>query len=309
MGGRIIDTTTVLNVDKIPESVVILNAGFVASQLAQVLTRVGVKVTLLETGSQILPDFDKDQVRLVVNNLEKLDADVETGVEFIAAKETKKAITVSYKVKGEEKSVKADYALLTGNRKPNTDNLSLNLAGVDMTDDGHVIVDDKGKTNVDHIYAIGDVTPGLALAHRASHEGKRVAEIIAGEDRSVKYDAIQVVAVTNPEVATVGYNKDSAKAAGLDVKTTKFSYGANGRAVSLNAADGFVRLVTDKATNVIVGAQVVGVGADFLISELALAVDLELSAEDIALTVHAHPTLSEMTMDAAESALGQGING
>lgn len=309
LGGRVIDTTAALNIESAPESVVVINAGFVAVQLAQVLSRIGVKVTVLQKDSQILPDFDKDQIRLVTKRLEELNGEVITGVEYVGAEESDDSITVNYKVKGEEKSVTATYALLTGNRKPSTANLGVEAAGIELGEEGHIIVNEKGQTNVEGVYAIGDVTPGQPLAHRASHEGKRVAEIIAGDDITVESDSIQTVAVTDPEVATVGHNKSSAKDAGISAKATKFSYGANGRAVSMDGAEGFVRIVTDKDTNTVIGGQAVGLGADFLISELALAVDNELSAEDLALTIHAHPTLSEMVMDAAESALGQGIHG
>ena len=217
-------------------------------------------------------------------------------------------MTVTYEVDGKEEKVEADYVMVTVGRRPNTDDLGLEILGVEMTDRGLVKVDNQGRTNVKSIFAIGDIVPGAALAHKASYEAKIAAEAIAGEPVAVDYRAMPAVAFTDPELATVGMTEKEAKEAGLNVKASKFSLGGNGRALSLNQTEGFVRLVTTKEDNVIVGGQVAGISASDIIAEIGLAVEAGMNAEDIALTIHSHPSLSEAVMDTAELALGMPIH-
>ena len=198
--------------------------------------------------------------------------------------------------------------LFRSGRRPNTDELGLEVAGVEMNDRGLVMVDEQGRTNVESIFAIGDIVPGAALAHKASYEAKIAAEAIAGKPVAVDYIGMPAVAFTDPELATVGYTEKQAKEEGLDVKATKFPLGGNGRALSLNQTEGFVRLVTTKEDNVIIGAQVAGINASDIIAELGLAIEAGMNAEDIALTIHSHPSLAESVMDTAEMALGLPIH-
>lgn len=192
--------------------------------------------------------------------------------------------------------------------RPNTDELGLEELGIKMTDKGIVEVDKQSRTSVKNIFAIGDIVPGLPLAHKASYEAKVAAEAISGEKSEVDYLGMPAVCFTEPELATVGYNEADAKEAGFEVKTGKFPFAANGRALGLNETDGFVKLVSRKEDGLLLGAQVAGTGASDIIAELGLAVETGMTAEDIALTIHAHPTLGEIPMEAADVVLGKPIH-
>lgn len=208
----------------------------------------------------------------------------------------------------EEKSVTADYVLVTVGRKPNTDQLGLDATSIKVNDRGLIEVDHQCRTSVEHIFAIGDVVEGPALAHKASYEGKVAAEVIAGQNSVVDYKVIPSVVFSDPEIASVGLSETEAKEEGYDVQVGKFSFGANGRALSMNAPNGYVKLVADKETGIVIGAQIVGAEASNLIAELGLAIEMGAHLEDLALTIHAHPTLGEITMEAAEAALGHAIH-
>jgi len=247
-------------------------------------------------------------VKLVEDNMAKKGVTIVTNAMAKEAVDNGDSVTVKYTVDGKEEAVEADYVMVAVGRRPNTDEIGLDVAGVEMTDRGLVKVDNQGRTNVKSIFAIGDIVPGPALAHKASYEGKVAAEAISGKPVAVDYRAMPSVAFTDPELASVGYTQQQAKDAGLQVKASKFPLAGNGRALSLNATEGFVRLITTKEDNVIVGAQVAGVNASDIIAELGLAVEAGMNAEDIALTIHSHPSLSEVVMDTAELALGMPIH-
>lgn len=217
-------------------------------------------------------------------------------------------VTVTFEVKGEEKTVDADYVLITVGRRPNTDELGLEQVGIEMTDRGVIKTDKQCRTNVPNIYAIGDIIEGPPLAHKASYEGKIAAEAIAGEPAEIDYLGIPAVVFSEPELASVGYTEAQAKEEGLDIVAAKFPFGANGRALSLNETDGFMKLITRKEDGLVIGAQIAGASASDMISELSLAIEGGMTAEDIAMTIHAHPTLGEITMEAAEVAIGSPIH-
>ncbi|HLR91995.1 MAG TPA: dihydrolipoyl dehydrogenase [Atopostipes sp.] len=306
---RILSSTGALELDEIPETLTVIGGGYIGSELAGVYSTLGTKVTILEGLDSILSGFDKDMVKLVEKEFKDKGTEIVTNAMAKSAEETDSGVTVTYEVDGKEETVESDYVLVTVGRRPNTDELGLEIAGVDVDDRGLIKVDEQGRsTSADSIFAIGDVVPGAALAHKASYEGKIAAEAISGKKVAVDYRAMPAVAFTHPEIASVGYTADEAKEAGLEVSTTKFPLGGNGRAISMDRTEGFVRLVTTKEGNVIVGAQVAGINASDLISELSLAVESGMNAEDIALTIHAHPTLAESVMDAAEAALGLPIH-
>lgn len=305
---RVLDSTGALNLTEIPKKMAIVGGGYIGSELAGVYANLGTEVTILEGLPSILNGFDKDMVKLVEKNFKNRGVKIVTEAMAKESTVTDNGVTVKYEAKGEEKTLDVDYVLVTVGRKPNTDELGLESAGVKMTDRGLIEVDEQGKTSTDSIYAIGDVVPGPALAHKASYEAKIAAEAISGKKVAVDYRALPAVAFTDPEIASVGYTESEAKEKGLDVKVTKFPLGGNGRALSLNATEGFVRLVTTKEDNVIVGGQVAGISASDVIAEIGLAVESGMNAEDIALTIHGHPSLSEVVMDAAEAALGMPIH-
>lgn len=307
-GGRIIDSTGALNLEEVPKSFAVIGGGVVGSELGTVYANLGAEVTIIEGSQQLLPSFEKDMVRIVERQMKKKGMKVHTKAMAKEAIDNGDSVTVKFEVKGKEQEITVDYVLVSVGRRPNTADMGLENAGVKLTDQGHIEVDKQGRTSVPHIFAIGDAVPGAALAHKASYEGKIAAAALAGQPDEVDYIGMPAVAFTDPELASVGHTEESAKEAGLDVKASKFPFGGNGRALSLDSTDGFVRLITTVEDNVLVGGQVVGPNASEVLTELILAVEAGMNAEDLALTIHSHPSLGETVMDAAELALGMPIH-
>lgn len=305
---RVLDSTGALNLQELPKSIVVIGGGYIGTELGGAYASFGTKVTILEGADEILNGFEKQMSALVKRNLKKKGAEIITKALAKGVEETETGVTVSYEVKGEEQKVEADYVFVMVGRKPNTDELGLEQVGVEMTDRGVIKIDKQCRTNVSSIYAIGDVVEGPPLAHKASYEGKIAAEAIAGHPSEIDYLAIPAVVFSDPELASVGYSEKQAKDEGLDIVAAKFPFAANGRALSLNQTDGFLKLVTRKEDGVVIGAQIAGPNASDMIAELGLAIEAGMTAEDLAMTIHAHPTLGEITMEAAEVALGNPIH-
>lgn len=307
--GRIISSTGALSLPDVPKSLIVIGGGYIGIELGQMYSKFGTKVTVIEGGDSILPNFDKDMSSLVVKKLKAANVDIVTGAMAQSAEQTENDVTLTYKVGDKEEKVTADYLLVTVGRRPNTDGeLGLELAGVKVSDRGLIQVDSQLRTSNPHIYAIGDVVDGPALAHKAMYEGRVAAEAIAGQPSVVDYKCIPAVCFADPECASVGYTEKEAKDKGHNVKVGKFPFAINGRALSLNATEGFVKLVSDKDTGLVLGAQIIGNEASNMIAELGLAIEMGATLEDIALTIHAHPTLGEIVLDAAEVALGHPIH-
>ncbi|EPD06738.1 dihydrolipoyl dehydrogenase [Lacticaseibacillus paracasei] len=306
-GKHILDSTGGLNLPEVPKEFVVIGGGYIGSELASAYANLGAHVTILEGTSSILPNFEKDMVQLVLNSFKKRGVTVITNAMAKEAEDTGKGVKVTYTADGKEQTIAADYVMVTVGRRPNTDDLGLDIVGIETTDRGLIKVDAQGRTNKPNIYAIGDIVPGAALAHKASYEGKVAAEAISGKASAVDYKAMPAVCFTDPELATTGMTVAEAKDKGIKAKASKFPFAANGRALSLAQTEGFVRLVTNE-NGTVIGGQVAGAGASDLISELTVAVEGGLNVEDLALTIHPHPTLSEVIMDDAEVALGLPIN-
>lgn len=307
-GERILSSTGALALEEIPENLVVIGGGYIGIELGQTYAKFGSKVTILEGSDTILPGFEKELSRFVQRNLKKLNVDIVTNAMAKASKVEDNQVTVTYSVGDEEKEITADYVLVTVGRRPNTNDMGLENIGVKMSDRGLIEVDEQCRTSISHIYAIGDIVPGPALAHKASYEGKVAAEAIAGKPSAVDYKVLPEVVFSDPEIASVGLNETKAKEEGREIVTNKFNYAANGRALSLNKGEGFVKIVADKDSGLVLGAQIVGPEASNLIAELGLAIEMGATLEDIALTIHAHPTLGEIVMEAAEGALGLGVH-
>jgi dihydrolipoamide dehydrogenase len=308
-GGRILSSTEALSLPEVPKSLVVIGGGYIGIELGQMYSKFGTKVTILEGLDTIMAGFDKDMSQLVAKKLKKANVDIVTGAKASSAEQNDKEVTVTYEVGGETKTVTADYMLVTVGRRPNTDGeLGLDLIGIKVNDRGLIEVDDQCRTNIPHIFAIGDIVPGAALAHKASYEAKVAAEAIAGLPSKVDYKCIPAVAFSDPECASVGYTEKEAKDKGLNVKSSKFPFGGNGRAVTLGGSDGFMKMIHQVDTGLVLGVQIAGVEASNMISELALAIEMGATIEDIALTIHPHPTLGEITMDTAELAMGHPIH-
>lgn len=307
-GKRVLSSTEALDLTEIPERLVVVGGGYIGIELGQAFAKFGSKVTIIEGTDSVLPTFEAQLTRLVTRNLKKYDVEIVTSALAQSVEEDDKGITLTYKVNEEEKSVTADYVLVTVGRRPNTDEIGLDSANVKLTDKGLVEVDQQSRTSNPHIYAIGDIVPGAALAHKASYEGKVAAEAIAGQASVVDYRCMPAVVFSDPEIGTVGLTETEAKEQYGDLAIGRFPYAANGRATALNATDGFVKLIVEKDSGLLVGAQVIGIEASNLIAELGLAIEMSATIEDVALTIHAHPTLGEMVMEASEVAIGSPIH-
>lgn len=305
---RVIDSTGALNLQEVPGKLVVVGGGYIGSELGTAFANFGSEVTILEGAKDILGGFEKQMTQPVKKGMKEKGVEIVTEAMAKSAEETDNGVKVTYEAKGEEKTIEADYVLVTVGRRPNTDELGLEELGVKFADRGLLEVDKQSRTSISNIYAIGDIVPGLPLAHKASYEAKVAAEAIDGQAAEVDYIGMPAVCFTEPELATVGYSEAQAKEEGLAIKASKFPYAANGRALSLDDTNGFVKLITLKEDDTLIGAQVVGTGASDIISELGLAIEAGMNAEDIALTIHAHPTLGEMTMEAAEKAIGYPIH-
>ncbi|PKE20335.1 dihydrolipoyl dehydrogenase [Macrococcoides caseolyticum] len=305
---RVIDSTGALALPEVPKHLVVVGGGYIGSELGTAYANFGAKVTILEGAKDILGGFEKQMTQVVKKGLKAKGVEIVTEAMAKSAEESENGVKVTYEAKGETHTIEADYCLVTVGRRPNTDELGLEGLGIKMTDRGIIEVDAQSRTSVENIYAIGDIVPGPPLAHKASYEGKVAAEAISGEKSEVDYLGIPAVCFTEPELATVGYTEAMAKEEGLDFKASKFPYAANGRALSIGETDGFLKLITLKEDGLLIGAQVAGAGASDVIAELGLAIETGMTAEDIALTIHAHPTLGEITMEAAEVAMGHPIH-
>lgn len=302
--GRVVDSTGALALKEVPKELIVIGGGYIGSELASAYADFGSHVTILEGMDSILANYESDMVKVVQKNMTDHNVDIYTSAMAQKAEQDDNSVTVTAKINGETKEIKADYCIVSVGRKPNTAEMGLEQAKVETDDRGLIKVDNQGRTNVSHIFAIGDVVAGAALAHKASYEGKVAAEAISGKSSVVDYRAMPAVCYTAEQIATTGLTLAEAKDQGLDVKKAQFPFAANGRAISMNATKGFIRLVFTKDDEQIVGAQIVGANAADLITELTLAIESGATLDDVALTIHPHPSLAEGVMDAADVGLG-----
>ncbi|UQS82729.1 dihydrolipoyl dehydrogenase [Bombilactobacillus folatiphilus] len=307
-GERVLSSTGLLNVKEVPKELVIVGGGYIGTELAGAFADLGSHVTILEGTDKIIPNFERDMVKIVEKNLKAKGIDIVTSAMAKEAKTSKNDVVVTYEVDGKPTTINADYVMVSVGRKPNTDNFGLEMTDVEMTDRGLVKVDEQGRTNVPNIYAIGDIVAGPALAHKAFFEGKTAAGAISGEKTANDFLSVPSVCFNDPEMASVGLTETEAKDQGKDVKVAKFPFAGNARAVSLDSPDGFVKLISDKKTGTILGGQVVGPSASTLVSELSILVNCQLNEEDVALTIHPHPTLGEPIQEAADMLMGYPTN-
>jgi dihydrolipoamide dehydrogenase len=298
-----------VNVETLPKTMTVIGAGIIGLELGTVYAKLGTEVTVIEFMPQAMTGIDADLVRPVQRNLEKLGVKFVFNAKARAAVKKGKSVEVSYEVDGKTQSHSADKVLVAVSFRPNTENVGLDKAGVTLDAKGFIPVNDKLQTNVPRIYAIGDCTGSPLLAHRAMKQGEVAAEVIAGH-KGAAYDVVAMPggAFTDPEIATVGLNETKAKEAGYDPIVGKFFFGANGRAVASGAGEGFVKAVVDRKTHVLLGMHIVGANANDMIAEACVAMELGALADDLALTVHVHPTMSESVHEACKAALGEAIH-
>ncbi|MGJ3509571.1 dihydrolipoyl dehydrogenase [Enemella sp. A6] len=297
--------------DQVPGSIVIAGAGAIGTEFAYVLANYGAKVTIVEFLDRLVPNEDPEISRELAKAYKKLGVDVLTATKVEQVEDTGSGVrvTVSPADGGEQKVIEADRLLSAIGFAPRTEGYGLENTGVELTDRGAIAIDDYMRTNVDHIYAIGDVTAKLMLAHTAEAQGVVAAETIAGaETMAINYDMIPRATYCQPQIASFGYTEDKAKELGYDVKVSKFPFQANGKAWGLGDATGFVKIVADATHGELLGAHMVGPDVTELLPELTLAQMWDLTAEEIGRNIHAHPTLSEAMKEAAEGISGHMIN-
>jgi dihydrolipoamide dehydrogenase len=305
---RILDSTGALALDRVPARMVVIGGGYIGLELGMVYAKLGSKVSVVEALPSILASMDKDCVAVVARKLKKMGVEVMTETKAKSWEDKGDRAVLTVEKAGALATIDADVILVSVGRKPNSDTAGLAEAGVATGKGGFVTVDEQLRTNVPGVYAIGDLVGGMMLAHKATKEGEVVAEIIAGHKAAVDVRTIPAVVFTDPEIASAGLTEDEAKAKGATVKVGKFPFAALGRALSVNDTEGFCKVVIDAKTEEVLGVHIVGNGASDLISEAALAIEMGAVAQDLNLTVHPHPTLSEAVREAAAAALGEAVH-
>jgi dihydrolipoamide dehydrogenase len=302
---RIMDSTKALDLDHVPEDLVVIGGGYIGLELGTMLSKVGSNVTVVEMQDNVLPGFDMDCVRLIKRRLKKNGIKVLTNAKALGWDEGDDKGVVRIETKSGVQEIPADRILVTVGRFPNSEpfkDLGLEMEG------RHIKIDRQQKTSLPGIYAIGDVATGVMLAHKATHEGEVVAEVIAGHNTFNDARTVPAVVFTDPEIATAGLQEHEAKAAGYELKVGKFPWAANGRALTTLETDGFVKVILDATDDRVLGVTIIGPHASDLISEATLAVEMDAEALDIGLAIHPHPTLGEAVMEASKAALGEAVH-
>jgi dihydrolipoamide dehydrogenase len=329
MNGRtIVESREALSWQSAPKRLGIIGTGVIGLELGTLYARMGSEVTLLEAAPALLPTVEPEIVQALKRSLKKRKIEVQTGITLKKAEllDEGASVRVTYKPAQPDDDVQKnprakskdpvpesidaefDKLIVAVGRHPNTDGLNIEKAGVKLNEKGFIPVDNQLKTNVLHIFAIGDVIAPPLLAHKASKEGQIAAAVIAGHNEVVDYRAMPSAIFCDPEIATVGLTEAQAKEAGYQLKVGKFPFAASGRALSMDSGDGFVKIVSDAETGVVLGGHMIGPDVSELLAEITLAIEMGAVADDIALTVHTHPTLPESIMEAAEAVNNMAIH-
>jgi dihydrolipoyl dehydrogenase len=298
--GRVMDSTAALEIPDIPARLLVIGGGYIGLELGQVYAALGSEVTMVEMLDGLLPGADRDLVQPLARRCERMFKAIRLSTRVSGLRDTGSAIEAHL---GDDGAATFDRVLVAVGRRPQSGGLGLEATRARLGDRGFVEVDEHGRTADPHIWAVGDVTGEPMLAHRAMRQGKVAAEAMAGRPAAFDNVAVPAVVFTDPEVAWCGLTEHGAAAAGRAVKIARFQWAASGRAATLGRSDGLTKLVVDPETGRVLGVGLVGPGAGELIAEGALAVETAMLAEDLALTIHAHPTLSETLMEAAETLL------
>lgn len=304
----ILSSTGALSLQSVPNHLVVIGAGYIGLEMGSVWSRLGSKVTVIEYADRILPGMDTEVSSSFQKILIKQGFDFKLSTALRSVSKEGDSLSVSVENKGQTMDIDCDKVLISTGRRPYTFGLNLEELGVKLNDKGFIITDNHFKTSIDNIYAVGDCKLGPMLAHKASEEGTAVAEIIDGQAGHVNYNAIPSVIYTAPEVASVGKTEDELKAAGITYKVGKFPFTANAKAKVMNDTGGFVKILSDNKTDEVLGVHIIGADAGNMIGELTVAMEFGASAEDIARTCHAHPTLTESIKEAALNVENQAIH-
>ncbi|MCR9164443.1 MAG: dihydrolipoyl dehydrogenase [Nannocystaceae bacterium] len=307
-GKRIVDSTGALAIDEVPGEMIVIGGGYIGLELGQTFQRLGTKLTVVEGMDRILASMEKDMGMLVAKQIKKDGGEIITGARATGWEERDGKAVVKMDVGGETREVSADVVLVAVGRYPITGGLAIERSGVKLDDKGFIPVDNRQQTNVSGIYAAGDVVGQPMLAHKASHEGEVIAEVIAGKKTVNDARVIPAVVFTEPEISSAGLTKKEAEDKGHKVHVGKFPFAASGRAMAIDETGGFVKVVVDAEDERVLGVHIVGPEASDLISEAALAIEMGAYGPDIGLTIHPHPTLGEAVMEAAKHAIGEAIH-
>ncbi|MEP6835061.1 MAG: dihydrolipoyl dehydrogenase [Gemmatimonas sp.] len=306
--NRVLSNVGALQIPEVPKQLVVVGGGVIGLELGSVWRRLGARVHVVEFMPAILPGTDDDVVKEADKIFRRQGLEIHTGTKVTGADVREDGVTLHMEKDGQPASIEADYVLVSVGRKPTLRGVDAAALGLTLGQRGEIAVDDQQRTNLPNVYAIGDVTGGKLLAHKAEEEGVIAAEVIAGKPVHMHQRTVPGVVYTWPEIATVGLSEQEVKASGREYRIGKFPFLANGRARTMGETSGFVKFIADAKTDEILGAHMIGPNVSELIPEAVLAMEYRGSAEDIAITVHAHPTLSETVKEAALAALGRAIH-
>lgn len=311
-GKNIISSTEALELRELPKHLVVIGGGFIGVEIGVVYAKLGAKVTIVEAMHDILPSIDSDLVAVAKKKMKKFGIEILTNTKAKALKEDKpeSQSTLHLDVETEKgvQTLEASHILVSVGRKPNTEGLGLDKVGVKMDKQGNIPTDSQSRTNVQGVYAIGDVAGPPQLAHRATMDGLLVAASINGEKSFKDYKTVPWAVFCDPEIAVCGLSEKEAKEKGHKFTVGKFPFAASGRALSTNETDGFIKVLIEEGSQILLGVHIVGPEASNLIAEAALAVEMGACAEDVVRTIHTHPTLPEAFPEAVEAALGHAIH-
>ena len=305
---RVLSNTGALKIAEVPKHLIVIGGGVIGLELGSVWRRLGAKVTVVELAPSILPGMDEDIVKEAEKVFRKQGLVLRTGAKVSGARREGSSLFIDVETAGATETLEADYVLLSVGRKPSLTGVDATALGLSLGARGEILVDDQMRTNLPNVYAIGDCVGGKLLAHKAEEEGVVAAEVIAGKRVRMHYRSMPSVVYTWPEIASVGLAEHEVKASGREYKVGKFPFSANGRARTSGETSGFVKFIADAVTDELLGAHLMGANASELIAEVVLAFEYRGSSEDIGVTVHAHPTLSEATKEAALAVLGRAIH-
>jgi dihydrolipoamide dehydrogenase len=305
---RILSNTGALDIPEVPKHLIVIGGGIIGLELGSVWSRLGAKVTVVELLPTILPGMDDDIVKEADRVLRKQGLEIRTGARVTNGGRADNGVFVEIETNGKTERIDGDYLLVAVGRRPSLTGIDAAALGIALGKRGEILVDDQLRTNVAGVFAIGDCVPGPMLAHKAEEEGVTAAEVIAGKPVRMHYGSIPGVVYTWPEIAVVGLTERQVRESGREYRVGKFPFSANGRARSMGESAGFVKFVADAKTDELLGAHMIGPNVSELVSEVVLAFEYRGSAEDIGVTVHAHPTLAEVTKEAALAVLGRSIH-